>query len=760
MLGEQLIKNDRIALVELIKNSFDADATRVSVDFRNFGPNLETRPDSSIVITDNGVGMSDDTLRNAWMSPATPHKLRQKRRRATTDMGRTLQGEKGIGRFAVFKLGSAIKLTTRHVLSPDELVLTVDLSELDESGDRAPHDAGMLLDASGSQTQPSRGSEGDAGEEGGDDETSGSQESLLEELSARLERRNPAVFGTPTMPTGSQIEIQNIRSSWSVASAQAAFGDLERLQPVMWPDTSSETADSGSAVRKGAGPAAEAKSEFKVTFLADGVDLKLHDGRNEKFQAVLEQAVLKVTDGRVDLDSRVISFNLNGREVQLDIDGSEVKGLKPFRQKFGKQKDISTPSFTCGSFDFGFYVFDLTPTAPSEYFVDREASKLVRDHRIYLYRDDVRVYPYGDPEDDWLQIDAIRGTQSAAATFSNDQTVGYVSISQAHNPLLQDKTNREGLLDIGTATSDFILLIQTVLAYLRSKPYAQYAASKRRAEEKRRPARTKITEQFNQLRAGALDLQAQQAIDSLEALLNTEREATDKQIARTQELAGVGLSVEAASHDLIASGSEALRIARSVVDELRQLGLHSENVFTLATSLVQRLEFIDSRFQDVQGLFVSTRKRRGTVDVMRVAHRVRSMYESMHEAIGINFEIDESTELRASSVESAVLQTMINLVDNASYWLMDAPQPRTIRALALDRRTFALTDSGPGVAGADRPFIFDPFYSGKGEAGKGLGLYIARESGIRNAFDVDLASPTDSRILDGATFTLTFEKPE
>ena len=100
MLGEQLIKNDRIALIELVKNSYDADATKVLIQFENFGPRLETSPESRIVILDNGDGMTDNIIREHWLNPATSLKVKKKRSsKPKTDGGRVIQGEKGIGRF-------------------------------------------------------------------------------------------------------------------------------------------------------------------------------------------------------------------------------------------------------------------------------------------------------------------------------------------------------------------------------------------------------------------------------------------------------------------------------------------------------------------------------------------------------------------------------------------------------------------------------------------------------------------------------------
>ena len=114
MLGDQLIKNELIALIELIKNSYDADASWVKVSFINFNADYSTTPLSKIIIEDDGCGMNADILRNHWVNPATPEKLKRKANTPKTQKGRILQGEKGIGRFATFKLGRKITIVTRR----------------------------------------------------------------------------------------------------------------------------------------------------------------------------------------------------------------------------------------------------------------------------------------------------------------------------------------------------------------------------------------------------------------------------------------------------------------------------------------------------------------------------------------------------------------------------------------------------------------------------------------------------------------------
>ena len=711
MLGEQLIKNERIALVELVKNSYDADATAVHVDFRGFGSDYSVGPKSAIVITDNGSGMSERVIRTAWMNPATPSKALSKRANPVTPKGRKLQGEKGIGRFATFKLGSEVALVSRADGADDEVTLLVDISNLDEADDGE----GARLDY------------------------------YLDDVPVLLDRAPARVFdGSGTLPSlrGTQLEIRRVRAGWTEALVRDAFDDLSRLQPLMW-DEKEES---------------QLSSDFIVSFLKDGVDLRLGEARTKEFQVVLERAVLRVTDGQYDEIAREIRFDLNGRAVALSIDSGEVRGLRLFKERFlGKKKNAPPAMPECGSFGFEFYIFDFSRTAPAKHALDDEEKALLSAHRIYLYRDDIRVYPYGDPGDDWLRVDALRGTQSARSMFSNDQTVGFVNITQSGNPRLRDKTSREGLLEVGRATEDFIALIQSVLSYLRAKPYEQYAAANRRVRE-RALRHGRVDQHVDALRqTSGLPGAAYGQLDELEAAVAAERELAGLRIARTEQLAGVGLSVETASHDLIAAGTEALRLARFIVLELKRLDLAGEPVYAVATTMVTRLEFVSARFKDVQGLFVSTRQKPSSLDVLRLVRKVRSMYSSLHRDQGIEFEVDASSSLLAVSTEGAVLQCLINLIDNATYWLMASPHDaRTIRVFVTRDRTLVVSDNGPGVKEQDEPFIFEPFYSGKGDSGKGLGLYIARQNGLRSGFEVALDAPRDSRVLPGATFIVRF----
>ena len=73
IVGKELIHSDSIAIIELIKNSKDADATKSTIQFIN----EQKSQDSSLIISDNGKGMSLNDLKNKWLNVAYSEKKRK-----------------------------------------------------------------------------------------------------------------------------------------------------------------------------------------------------------------------------------------------------------------------------------------------------------------------------------------------------------------------------------------------------------------------------------------------------------------------------------------------------------------------------------------------------------------------------------------------------------------------------------------------------------------------------------------------------------
>lgn len=128
VLGSELITDDEVAVFELVKNSFDADAKKVEVYFSK----------DTIIIADDGIGMSYDDIKNKWLFVAYSSKKEEKNSsnfRNNLSEKRYYAGSKGIGRFSSDRLGKIIHLQTRPRDEKQNLVhsLTVDWSQFDKN---------------------------------------------------------------------------------------------------------------------------------------------------------------------------------------------------------------------------------------------------------------------------------------------------------------------------------------------------------------------------------------------------------------------------------------------------------------------------------------------------------------------------------------------------------------------------------------------------------------------------------------------------
>ena len=109
----------------------------------------------------------------------------------------------------------------------------------------------------------------------------------------------------------------------------------------------------------------------------------------------------------------------------------------------------------------------------------------------------------------------------------------------------------------------------------------------------------------------------------------------------------------------------------------------------------------------------------------------------------IELEIQEiGAPLFAKCTDAALMQLFINLFDNALYWLRNVDKSnmrQIIIQLDGDDNKLIFADNGPGIFPDLVPYVFDSFVSGKGDDGRGLGLYIACQLLERMDFTIDIA---------------------
>jgi len=193
LLGEQLIKNHILALFELVKNAYDADADRVKLNL------IEIDKDSgTIEIQDDGSGMDFETVTKVWMEPAHGHKLERRALGKRTKKGRLQVGEKGVGRFAVHRLGAKILMITKAENSP-EVVVDIDWNAF-------------------------------------------SQVEYLEDAKVKIFERPPETFKTGT---GTKIQIHELKQQWRRGDVRRLYRSVKAMtqKPLSTPTPSPTSAD-------------------------------------------------------------------------------------------------------------------------------------------------------------------------------------------------------------------------------------------------------------------------------------------------------------------------------------------------------------------------------------------------------------------------------------------------------------------------------------------------------------------------------------
>ena len=390
LLGDELIGSPRLAVFELVKNAYDADAGTVSVVLKNI-----ERPNATITVKDDGDGMTLKTIRDIWLVPGHDHRARQRAALQRTRRGRLPLGEKGLGRFAAHKLGNRIEVVTR-AKRQQECVVSINWAKLIRRKD-------------------------------------------LSDATVRVVKRDPVVFRRDD--TGTQIKISELRErNWTrgevrrlqrqVNSISSPFaGESDEFSPCLevpgHADWVADVLDVDALLQR-------APWEYRFRFDNGRFDWDYH------FRGVtgieLEPRDIEGTD-----EPLLIQPERDVDEFGID-QGSRRSGPRPIRAGASQAEGI-------GPIEGTFYVFDrdravLSRLGESQFI----KSYLDENGGIRVYRDGIRVYNYGEAGDDWLGLD-LRRVNTPTRKISRNIVVGAVELSLESSPHLKEKTNREGFVE-------------------------------------------------------------------------------------------------------------------------------------------------------------------------------------------------------------------------------------------------------------------------------------------------------------------------
>ena len=506
---------------------------------------------------------------------------------------------------------------------------------------------------------------------------------------------------------------------------------------------------------------------FEIGFECNSERLLYSDEAIKELSSLLDNsAVLKITNGSYSEKDGCFTYKLNNVPYALSLKDSQISGLTVFKERFAEKNlfdETEIRNTTCGDFKFNFFVFDFAADKESAYYLDKRDKETIKEHRIYLYRDHIRVAPYGDPDNDWLEIDKKRGVGRAGDYLSNDQVVGFVDISKQGNPRLKDKTNREGLIEEGNATRDFIVLLHSFLLFIRQHAYRQYQERVKQQKEQQINKLKVVDNQFSRLKESiGENTKAISAYNDLYRSYQIEKKFYQNRLDNTEDLAAVGLSVETASHDMSMMLTKGVDAIDNLIKDIDGGVLTDEQVENELHSIRGMFSFVKDQMRDIQLMFKSSKQKRRPIRFEDLLGKVEKIYKRTLNREHIEYSlIKTGSPIVAKCTDAVILQLLINLFDNAVYWLgaPDIVEKKITITLDGEKQQVVFSDNGPGIRDDDKPFIFEAFYSGK-EDGRGLGLYIARQLLQRMGYSISLAEIPSEQILSGANFVINFVNSE
>ena len=726
MLGDQLIKNELIALTELVKNSYDADADFCNVEFCDFDINKKNKPISSIIIDDNGYGMSYDIITKHFLNPATPIKKKGNELRQSKK-GRICQGEKGIGRFSMLKLGKKVTIYSKEEFAQEVHKVVFDFTKYDDE---------FLMSF---KTE---------------------EDIYLDELVIEYESMSvdniPLDISIKKYNYGTAIIIESLKGEWDVKKIEEFEKDMLRFCPF--------EVDQNKIVEN---------MDFNVKIFINDNEERYKESKLKEIENLIEDKSLYKIFGKYDESERRLIFsyieaNEKRKEISLSLvecqerNSLDFQAIKFFQDNLKKYYENGKTTI-CGDFKYEFYVFDFDSKQNEVFGLTTSQKELVRDHRIFLYRDGIRVQPYGAADDDWLQIDRTRASDKAGNMFSNDQLIGQIAITKNKNPNLRDKTSREGIIEDNESFSQFSKIIKGLLAYIRIKLYQNYKFRQKQNNEQKLSVQKKAqrTENIEKLLEFATDNKpVVKIIKNIEKDFKEQERVFDTRLGVAERLAGVGLSVETASHDIMLTIERLKDCVHDIyVESIPSLINNIDEINIKAQNAEGMVGLVYMKMKDLQQIFVSSKQRAKNIRVEDILIKIKSIYAKSYKEKKITIDIikEGKSPVVAKTIDAVLFQVFINLFDNSLYWLSLQDSKREVKIyLNGDEQTVIFSDNGPGVALDDSPFVFDAFYSGKGEEGRGLGLYIAKILLNRYKYDIELLTDDFEKKLSGANFRISF----
>ena len=678
-IGRDLIQDNCAAVVELVKNAYDADSPDVHIEFKTF----DDLGGYSIVISDHGHGMSRDDVINKWMVPSTSDKLD----RRESPSGRTMQGSKGVGRYAASILGSNLFLET--VTNGDEYVgekTTVYLEWEPFEDAQYLDDVEIIVETE--KTSESQGTrltmEGDAEflTEWGEKQF----DKLRRELK-KLQSPVSAVFG---------------EHEFCINLTVNGFPEVDDIEETIDPYPLFDLFDykiSGKINEDGKGTLTYSskkarnmiEEEISFDFGKDtgcgelDIDIRVYDRDPEAIDSLIKRGLTDKSGKPLQKsEARRLLNTYNGIRVYRNRFRIRPLGDPEFDWLELSKRRVDIPARCVGINQTIGYV--QIQAQDSSGLIEKSARDGLRENGAYNRLKDVTILVITQLE--WRRFDYRRKEGLSRPAHKIEQNLQGLFSSE------ELKHNVRTQLDKGATAEEVIELID------------QDAADKNKVAEEIRQA-----------------------------------------IAIYQGQATLGKIINVILHE----GRRPLSYFQNQIPNLRHWyesfektknPTVFEKLMRVAEGIGQNAEFLGKLFRRLDPLAAGKRSPRQPLELKKTIGETLAVFESQLKSHNISTQVKGPDDFRLSVWEQDIYSIFTNLIDNSLYWIREKNTP--VRQITIELRMdgdaldcIDYRDTGPGIEPAliESEVIFEPQFSTKPD-GTGLGLAIAGEAAERNQLEL------------------------
>ena len=262
----------------------------------------------------------------------------------------------------------------------------------------------------------------------------------------------------------------------------------------------------------------------------------------------------------------------------------------------------------------------------------------------------------------------------------------------------------------------------------------------------------RIESVINQIHLMTEAMRAGDSLTDEQAAMESEYIGAKEQLELFSELAQVGTALGIVQHEFSAT----IRSVRENIQRLGEWAELDEELSQVYTDIRASFEHLDGYL----GLFTPLNKRLERHKIPIVGEEIRRYLQHVFgdRLERHNIRMIGTHEFDTKLIEafpSTYYPTFVNLVDNAIYWIVSRDGDERLITLDADEISFSVSNTGPGIPLEIKDWIFD-FANTEKDGGRGMGLYISRETLIKEGADIVLENPGSD---NHPTFRITIPEP-